>query len=110
MLTKINDILSTPSKYNTIAKYLKPCLHTNRLEDAVHICLDQDKCKMCGFCQWWSKGLRPKLFKEDSTMDTSNTLFGDEWTTADIYWRYFSSIVKPTIASHAEDVADDDDV
>jgi hypothetical protein len=52
--------------------------------------------------------LRPKLFKEDSTMDTNNPIFGDEWTTADIDWRYFSSIAKPTIASHAEDVADDD--
>ena len=27
----------------------------------------------------------------------------------DIDWRYVSSIAKPSIASHAEDVADDDD-
>ena len=52
--------------------------------------------------------MRPKLFKEDSTMDTSNPIFGDEWTTTDLDWRYFSSIAKPTIASRAEDVADDD--
>ena len=36
-------------------------------------------------------------------MDTSNPVFGDEWTTADIDLRYFSSIAKPTI-----DVADAD--
>ena len=78
MLTKTNDILSTPSKYDTVVKCLKPCLHTNKLKNAAHVCLDRGKCETCGFHQWWSKGLRPKLFKEDSTMDPSNPIFGDE--------------------------------
>ena len=42
-LTKINDILSMPSKYDTVVKCLKPCLYPNKLEDAAHVYLDRDK-------------------------------------------------------------------
>jgi hypothetical protein len=40
-------------------------------------------------------------------MDASNPLVEDEWTTADIDWTYFSSIVKPTIVSHTKRVVND---
>ena len=55
----------------------------------------------------FNNGLRPKLFKEELTMDASNPLVEDEWTTADIDWMYFSSIVKPTIVSHTKRVVND---
>ena len=38
-LIKIKDILSTSSKYDTMVKCLKPCLETDKLEDAKHSCL-----------------------------------------------------------------------
>ena len=53
--------------------------------------------------------MKSKLFKEDSAIDENNLIAGDEWTTAEIDWRYFSSVAQPTIASHAEEVADDND-
>ena len=39
VLNKIKDVVSTPSKYDTIVKCLKPCLKTEKLEHAACTCL-----------------------------------------------------------------------
>ena len=56
-LIKIKDMLSTPSNYDTMVKYLKPCLETDKLEDTKHSCLHGEECEPCGFHQWRSNGL-----------------------------------------------------
>ena len=58
VLAQIKDVIATPRKYDTIVKCLKPCLNTNKLESAVHTCLDGKACNACGFRQWWSKSLK----------------------------------------------------
>ena len=66
---KIKDVISTPSKYDTVVKCLQPCLSTDKLEGAAHKCLigmgggaDEEKgCNICGFKQWWSNDLK-KIF------------------------------------------------
>ena len=40
-MSKINDVISTPSGYKTIVKCLQPRLVSNKLENAVFVCLDE---------------------------------------------------------------------
>jgi hypothetical protein len=101
-LIKIKEIISTPSKYDTIVKYLQPCLVSDKLEDAKYTCLLGDECESCGFRQWWSNGLRSSILKDDTTINPDAHLAGDEWTVPGIDWRYFTMVAKPTIAEHAE--------
>ena len=103
ILVKIKEILSTPSKYDTIVKCLKPCLETDKLEDAKQTCLDGNECDSCGFRHWWSNGLRNTIYNEDDvTINPESCLAGGEWSLPGIDWRYFTSVAKPTIAEHAE--------
>ena len=104
VLAQIKDFISTPSKYDTIVKCLKTCLNTNKLESAIHTCLDGKACNACGFRQWWSKILKKKRFNADSTMNPDAALVGEEWILSSIDWRYFSSVARPAIKSHAEEV------
>jgi hypothetical protein len=48
-LSKIKDVISTPSGYETIVKCLQPCLVSNRLENAASVCLNKKACKACRF-------------------------------------------------------------
>ena len=115
VLEKIKDVIVTPSKYDTVVKCLGPCLSTGKLEGAAHKCLigkckGKDagaSCDRCGFRQWWSKDLKLKLLNDDMTMNNDAPLSGEEWTTPDIDWRYFTSVAKPTIASHAQELGAD---
>ena len=105
-------MIETPSKYDTVVKCLQPCLTTGKLEDAAYKCLlgectgadGSNGCNVCGFRQWWSKDLKKELLKDDGSMKLNAPLAGDEWTTPDIDWRYFTSVARPTIASHAQEI------
>ena len=107
-LTVIKDVIGTPSKYDTIVKCLKPCLNSDKLEHASSVCLNKKVCVKCGFRQWWSNGLKQFLFNDDLTINDDSTLAGEEWTQPDIDWRCFSSVATPTVASHAEEVSNND--
>ena len=86
------------------------------MEDAKPDCLDADMCTLCGFRRLWSDGLRKSLVIADPTIipDADPTIIqeipavsliaGNEWSISGIDWRYYTSITKPTVASHAEDV------
>ena len=50
-LTAIKDVTSTPSKYGTILKCLKPCITSDEFEHASSTCLDKKMCDKCGFRQ-----------------------------------------------------------
>ena len=108
-LSKIKDVISTPSGYETIVKCLQPCLVSNKLENAAFVCLNKKACKVCGFRQWWSNGLRKILIKDNSIINQDLGLSGDEWSSAEIDWRYFSSVAKPTIVSQSDDNPDNTD-
>ena len=60
-LIEIKEIISQPSKYDTIVACLQPCLSTNKLEDAKYSCLNGQDCSSCGFRRLWSNGLRKTL-------------------------------------------------
>ena len=105
LLRSIKDVIATPSKYDTIVACLQPCLTTNKLEDAKPDCIDGHECTACGFRRLWSDGLRKSLMSEESTIIQASPLAGNEWTVTGIDWRYYTSIAKPTVASHAENVA-----
>jgi len=97
------EILSTPSKYDTIVKCLKPCLETDKLEDAKQTCLSRNECDSCGFRQWWSNGLRNSIYnKDNTTINPESGLAGDKWSLPGIDCRHFTSVAEPTIAEHAE--------
>ena len=49
LLSKIEDVLATPSKYDTIVTCLQPRLTTNKLKDAMPAYLEEDGCNKCGF-------------------------------------------------------------
>ena len=61
-LMEIKEIISKPSKYDTIVACLQPCLSTNKLEDAEYACLHGQDCSKCGFRRLWSNGLIKTLF------------------------------------------------
>ena len=113
VLEKMKDVIETPSKYDTVVKCLGPCLCSGKLEGAAHKCLigkgtgeDQGKgCDVCGFRMWWSKDLKKKLLNDDATMKTDTPLAGKEWIMPDIDWRYFTSVAKPTLASHIQEIS-----
>ena len=107
-LSKIKDVLSTPSGYETIVKCLQPCLVSKKLENADAVCLNGKSCKACGFRQWWSNGLRKLLIGDDSTINQDSDICGDEWLAPDIDWRYFSSVAKPTIVSQSNEDENED--
>ena len=108
-LSKIKDVISTPSGYETIVKCLQPCLVSNKLENAAVVGLNKKACKVCGFRQWWSNGLRKILIKDDSTINQDLGLSGDEWLLAEIDWWYFSLVTTPTIVSQSDDNTDHTD-
>ena len=47
--------------------------------------------------------MKLKLLNEDSTINANSPLAGDEWTTAEIDWRYFSSVAQPSLVSRTEE-------
>ena len=51
VLKKIEDVLATPRKYDTVVKFLKPCLDSDKLESAKYKCLisGESGCPICGF-------------------------------------------------------------
>jgi len=108
-LSKIKDVISTLSGYETIVKCLQPCLLSNKLENSDFICLNGKSCKACGFRQWWSNGLRKLLMGDDSTINQDLELSGDEWSLTGIDWWYFSSIAKPTIVSQSNEDDNEND-
>eukprot|EP00984_Skeletonema_dohrnii_P017124 scaffold7728_cov75-Skeletonema_dohrnii-CCMP3373.AAC.2 len=107
-LMKIRNIINTPSKYDMCVECLKPCLASDKLEDAEHKCID-GTCDQCGFQRQWSQTLRRKLFVhtlgQEPTMNQDSPLYGPEWTEANIDWRQYSYEVQPTKATHAQEVA-----
>ena len=109
VLAQIKDVIATPSKYDTTVKCLKPYLNTIKLESSVHTCLDGKACNACGFRKWWSKSLKKKNFNADSTMNPDVALAGEEWILSSIDWGYFPSVTRPAIASHAEEVANNEE-
>ena len=48
VLVKIKDVIATPSKHNTCVKCLKPCLRSEKLENAAYTCLNKHDCGICG--------------------------------------------------------------
>ena len=58
------------------------------------------------------KRLEKGILNDDGTMKTDAPLAGDQWNTPKINWRYYTSVAKPTLASHAQetstDVSDDE--
>ena len=113
VLEKIKDVIETPSKYDTVVKCLQPCLASGKLEDASYKCLigecagksGGNGCSICGFRQWWSNDLKKELLNSDGSMNLDAPLAGEEWTTPEIDWRYFTSVARPTIASHAQEIS-----
>ena len=104
VVEKIKDVIETPSKYDTVVKCLQPCVTTGKLEDVSYKCLIgecADDCNVCGFRQWWSNDLKKELLNSDGSMNLDAPLAGDEWTIPEIDWRYFTSVARPTTASHA---------
>ena len=72
-LNEIREIISMPSKYDTIVSCLKPCLSTGELEDANERCINGKDCVRCGFRRLWSNGLRKTLFCEEMIFDEGDT-------------------------------------
>ena len=104
-LQLIKDILSTPSKYDIIVECLQPYFSSRKLEDAKPSCLLDVGCDKCGFNQLWSGGLRASLLDNDDSIANNALLAGQEWIQLGIDWKYYTSIAKPTVASHAEGAA-----
>ena len=48
------------------------------------------------------------MIRGDSTINPDSEMFGDEWLSSGIDWRYFSSIAKPTIVSQSNEVETED--
>ena len=42
-------------------------------------------------------------------MNPDSALAGEEWILSSIDWRYFSSVARPAIASHAEEVSNNEE-
>ncbi|KAL7534418.1 hypothetical protein ACHAXR_005863 [Thalassiosira sp. AJA248-18] len=113
-LKDIRDIISMPSKYDKVVACLKSCLPTGRLEDAKYSCLNGRDCQMCGFRRKWSNGLKKTLFsyevapdigEERATLNANASLAAPEWSESSIDWRHYTYQAKPSVASHAQDVA-----
>ena len=61
-LERVEDILSTNSKYDTIVKCLSPCLPPDgKLEAAEYACINGTECMSCGMRQVWSMGVRDEV-------------------------------------------------
>ena len=104
-LKSIKNIISQPSKSDSMIACMEQCLPTGKLEDAAHACLYGDDCDKCGFRRFWSNGLRQSLVDGDDELMPEANMHCEEWTTATIDWRYFTHSISPTVAAHAQEVA-----
>ena len=88
-LDRISDIISKPSKYESIVACLHPCLSADsKLEQAKFSCICGSNCSRCGFRQLWSKDLRPLLLDQNDVMIAGSILAGTEWNDDSISWRH----------------------
>lgn len=124
-LQKIYDILGKPSKYDKCVACL-PCLTSRRLEDSKFKCID-GSCEVCGFDKLWKHGVRARIFVQEyddakgewvGKLNQNSALGTDVWLET-MEWRDYSYKTKPTVATHAQEVArqaaivrppDDDDL
>ena len=110
-LLKIYKILEMPSKYAMCVECL-PCLISGKLEDAMFKCVD-GTCERCGFDKLWKHGVCKRIFRHEyveakhewiDVLDQSSVLATDAWLEI-IEWRDYEYKTKPTLASHAQDLA-----
>ncbi|KAL7549077.1 hypothetical protein ACHAWF_012345 [Thalassiosira exigua] len=94
-LTAIKDILSQPSKYDMIVSCLMP----------MHALI---------ITRLWTHGLKRSLFiyepgsdvgSSNATLNARAPIAGSEWMEPKVDWRHYTYTTKPTVASHAQDVA-----
>ena len=110
-LGRINNILGKPSKYDKCVSCL-PCLTTKRLEDAKHKCI-VGSCEVCGFDKLWKHGVQARIFVQEydntkgewvARFNPNSKLATAVWLEQ-IEWRDYNYRMKPTVASHAQEVA-----
>jgi hypothetical protein len=110
-LQKICNILEQVSKYDMCVSCL-PCLTSGKLEDAKFKCVD-GSCERCGFDKLWKHGVRRHILKQEyderkrewvEKLEKSSRLATDVWLDT-LEWRDYEYKVKPTLATHAREVA-----
>ena len=105
-LKEIKSMLLQPSKSDAMTVCMGQCLPSGQLEDASLECLYGESCKKCGFARLWSRGLKKVLFNKKRDLQQNYELHCDDWTTSSIDdWRYVTYSIKPTVATHAQDIA-----
>jgi hypothetical protein len=88
-----------------------PCLTSSRLEDPKYKCVSVN-CE-CGFDKLWKHGVHPRIFKceYDETKRQwvdkihPNSMLGKDIWLETIEWRDYAYKTKPTLATHAKEVA-----
>ncbi|EJK73457.1 hypothetical protein THAOC_04918 [Thalassiosira oceanica] len=110
-LRSICDVLTQPSKREKCVECMKPCLVSGKIEDAKESCVTGE-CQSCGLRNLWQLGVRRQLFRQeigqDPILHVSSPFYGEELTET-FEWRYYSQKRSPTLSTHAQQVAEDDD-
>ena len=90
-LAKIRDIITKPSKYESIVACLHPCLPCDgKLERAKFECIKGRQCTECGFRQLWSNDVRKAVLKDNDELRSNTLLAGPEWKESKIMWRHYT--------------------
>ena len=110
-LNRIRDILMQPSKREKCVECMRPCLLSGKIENAKASCVD-GSCVTCGPKHLWTLGVRRQMFTQqvgqDPILDLSSPFYGEELTDT-FEWRYYSQKRSPTLSTHAQQIAEDDD-